>query len=95
MHVEDLIQVERALGYTYESDDAEIGHYQWICPPCRRAMFALAQGRLKATEPSTEPVRSRPVMPAYATLRESQKRTRSGKPFAAIFSMNWFFAPIS
>jgi len=45
MHVEDLIQVERALGYRYEIDN-DTEHYQWICPPCRRAMFALAQGRL-------------------------------------------------
>jgi hypothetical protein len=45
MHVEDLIQVEQALGYRYGIDD-KTEHYQWICPPCRRAMFALAQGRL-------------------------------------------------
>jgi nitrate reductase gamma subunit len=45
-HVEDLIQVERALGYRYEVADAKIEHYQWICPPCRRALFALAQGQL-------------------------------------------------
>lgn len=45
MHAEDLIEVERALGYRYEIDgDAE--HYQWICPPCRRAAFALVQGTL-------------------------------------------------
>ncbi|MCB0115521.1 MAG: hypothetical protein KDD84_15590, partial [Caldilineaceae bacterium] len=25
-------------------------HYQWICPPCRRALLALAQGRLRATQ---------------------------------------------
>jgi nitrate reductase gamma subunit len=45
-HVEDLIQVERALGYRYELADSESEHYQWICPPCRRALFALAQGQL-------------------------------------------------
>jgi hypothetical protein len=45
MHVEDLMQVEHALGYRYEIDNDSV-HYQWICPPCRRAMFALAQGRL-------------------------------------------------
>jgi hypothetical protein len=45
MHVEDLIEVERKLGFRYEiSNQAE--HYQWICPKCRRAMLALAQGRL-------------------------------------------------
>ena len=45
LHVEDLIQVERDLGYRYEMEGA-VGHYQWICPPCRRAMLALAQRRL-------------------------------------------------
>jgi len=46
MHVEDLIGVERELGYRYElASRGESGpdHYQWICPPCRRATFATAQ----------------------------------------------------
>ena len=46
MHAADLILVERALGYRYEVDDPAIEHYQWICPPCRRASLALAQARL-------------------------------------------------
>jgi hypothetical protein len=46
MHVEDLIEVERQLGYRYEMTDSKVEHYQWICPPCRRSMVALAQGRL-------------------------------------------------
>lgn len=46
MHVEDLIKVERQLGYSYEVADPKIEHYQWICPPCRRTMLVLAQGRL-------------------------------------------------
>jgi hypothetical protein len=46
MHVEDLIQTERALGYRYEMPNSPIEHYQWICPPCRRAMLAAAQARL-------------------------------------------------
>jgi hypothetical protein len=42
MHVQDLISVQHELGYRYElAGDAE--HYQWICPPCRRASFASAQ----------------------------------------------------
>jgi hypothetical protein len=45
MHVEDLIQVERQLGYHYETA-GPAGHYQWVCPRCRRAMLALAQGNL-------------------------------------------------
>jgi hypothetical protein len=44
MHVEDLIQVERELGYRYELASGPAEHYQWICPPCRRAAFAMAQG---------------------------------------------------
>ena len=48
MHVKDLIEVEQTLGYNYQTKDSEIEHYQWICPPCRRAMFAIAQGRLSA-----------------------------------------------
>lgn len=45
MKVEDLIETQRGLGFRYEMQ-GEAAHYQWICPPCRRAMFALAQGRL-------------------------------------------------
>jgi nitrate reductase gamma subunit len=45
MKVHDLIETERGLGFRYEVEGAA-GHYQWICPPCRRAMLALAQGRL-------------------------------------------------
>jgi hypothetical protein len=45
MHIEDLILVEKKLGYSYEMPGA-IGHYQWICPACRRAGLALAQGAL-------------------------------------------------
>ena len=45
MHIEDLIDVESRLGFKYEipGDD---GHYQWICPRCRRASLAMAQGVL-------------------------------------------------
>lgn len=48
MHVQDLIRVQRELGYRYEVQGADAGggeveHYQWICPPCRRASFATAQ----------------------------------------------------
>lgn len=45
-HVEDLIEVERQLGYRYEMVGDRAEHYQWICPPCRRAAFAGAQGQL-------------------------------------------------
>ena len=46
MHVEDLIDVERRLGYRYEIAGDPAGHYQWICPPCRRASFGMAQALL-------------------------------------------------
>jgi hypothetical protein len=46
MKVEDLIDVQRALGYSYETPGSEVEHYQWICPPCRRASVAIAQGLL-------------------------------------------------
>ncbi len=44
MHVLDLIEVEKQLGYRYEIPGSPAEHYQWICPPCRRASFAMAQG---------------------------------------------------
>lgn len=49
-HVEDLILVQRQLGYRYEVASARTPHYQWICPPCRRALVCLAQTALW-TEP--------------------------------------------
>jgi len=42
--VRDLTTVERELGFSYELRDG--GHYQDICPKCRRALFGLAQGAL-------------------------------------------------
>jgi hypothetical protein len=51
LHVEDLMEVERRLGYHYELDRPEADHYQWICPRCRRTLPALAQGRLWGHEP--------------------------------------------
>ena len=68
MHIEDLIEVERSLGYRYETgNDTE--HYQWICPPCRRASLAVAQGLLWQGRRGGAPVRreSGPMpMPQYA-----------------------------
>jgi hypothetical protein len=46
MHVRDLIDVQRQLGYRYEAANGPIDHYQRICPRCRRLLPALAQGRL-------------------------------------------------
>ena len=49
MMVRDLEQVERELGFSYELGDG--GHYQRICPKCRRALFGLAQGALWQRSP--------------------------------------------
>lgn len=53
LHVRDLIEVERRLGYRYELDGAgrEHEHYQWICPRCRRILLATSQGRLWGGQP--------------------------------------------
>ena len=48
VHVEDLIVVERELGYKYDLPDHPAGHYQRVCPACRRKIFGLAQGHLWA-----------------------------------------------
>ena len=42
--ISDLMVVERELGFRYELPDG--GHYQDVCPRCRRALFGLAQGAL-------------------------------------------------
>ena len=39
-------RILRDLGFRYELDGAGAPHYQHICPPCRRALFGLAQGAL-------------------------------------------------
>jgi hypothetical protein len=43
--IRDLIVVERELGFSYEMPGrGGEGHYQNVCPRCRRALFGLAQG---------------------------------------------------
>jgi nitrate/nitrite transporter NarK len=49
MMVRDLAEVERQLGFSYELADG--GHYQDVCPKCRRALFGLAQGALWQRSP--------------------------------------------
>jgi len=41
--IRDLVAVEHDLGFRYELAGGA-GHYQQICPRCRRAIFGLAQG---------------------------------------------------
>jgi hypothetical protein len=50
VHVEDLITVERQLGYHYETPGSNAEHYQWICPRCRRLLLGLSQGNLWGRE---------------------------------------------
>jgi hypothetical protein len=49
VQIDDLVVVERELGYRYDWPEDTAGHYQHVCPACRRKMLALAQGRLWAT----------------------------------------------
>jgi hypothetical protein len=51
-HVQDLIQVEAELGYHYELPGEPAGHYQRICPACRRKLLALAQHAAWHPEPA-------------------------------------------
>ncbi|HVT03772.1 MAG TPA: MFS transporter [Thermoanaerobaculia bacterium] len=53
MHIDDLIDVERELGYRYEMN-GPIDHYQRICPACRRSMLAIAQGTLWQKSAATD-----------------------------------------
>jgi hypothetical protein len=57
MHIDDLIEVERQLGYAYEVAGGAVDHYQRVCPRCRRLLPAIAQGRLwrKELEISASP----------------------------------------
>ena len=45
MQIEDLIVVERQLGYQYDMPGSPAEHYQRICPTCRRSMLAMSQTR--------------------------------------------------
>jgi hypothetical protein len=68
MHARDLIEVERRLGYRYEIPGSGVEHYQWICPPCRRASLAMAQTRLwlgKRGGVPLDPLDNRLPMPVH------------------------------
>jgi hypothetical protein len=73
MHIEDLIEVERQLGFHYDipGDD---GHYQWICPRCRRVSLAMAQGALWRGKRGGAPLaHGRPLpMPVHANPARGQ-----------------------
>lgn len=68
MHVEDLIEVERRLGYRYDIADSPVEHYQWICPHCRRASYGMAQALLwRGVRGGGQPIPTgpQPAMPRY------------------------------
>lgn len=68
LHITDLIQVEKELGYDYNIPDSEVAHYQWICPPCRRTSVAQAQSQLWQTARGATaviPAATPPAMPTY------------------------------
>lgn len=48
MHIDDLITIEKQLGYHYQTQDVDgqPSHYQHICPTCRRSLLAITQGQL-------------------------------------------------
>jgi hypothetical protein len=46
--IRDLTTVERELGFRYEMTGRGAGHYQEVCPACRRALLGLAQTALWA-----------------------------------------------
>jgi hypothetical protein len=73
MHVDDLIEVERSLGYQYEFEGVGDGHYQQICPRCRRAMLAIAQGRLWEEARRGELVSSEAVMDVADLLADESE----------------------
>jgi hypothetical protein len=66
MHVEDLIAVGRRLGHRYEVEGSSAGHYQWVCPPCRRALVCQAHTALCAGRQG--PGEKENVPPAVVTL---------------------------
>lgn len=56
MHVDDLIVVEKELGFDYSMPGEAGGHYQHICPRCRRSMLALSQSMLRQPDQAESPL---------------------------------------
>jgi nitrate/nitrite transporter NarK len=65
--IRDLTVVEKELGFQYELPAG--GHYQDICPRCRRALFGLSQGALWRQDFDVAPA-------AGSTGRRDQPETR-------------------
>src|SRR5262249_15921437 len=65
MDIEDLKEVERALGIDYEFSNR--AHYQDICPTCRRKSLAIAQDnkwREQRTRAATDSAPERGIWPS-------------------------------
>jgi hypothetical protein len=62
LQIDDLIVVEKELGYSYDME-GDIDHYQRICPACRRRMVAMAQGQLWWRQEGAEPAVVQPLKP--------------------------------
>jgi nitrate/nitrite transporter NarK len=67
----DLTTVEQELGFRYELPRG--GHYQEVCPRCRRALFGLAQGALWR-----EYLNARPTSSAAPTFGPSADQRERG-----------------
>ena len=82
MMVRDLTTVERELGFRYEMPNG--GHYQQVCPRCRRALFGLAQGalwrqlpRMPATTDGREDTLTMAEIACRSTARSSSASART------------------
>ena len=63
MHVEDLIEVERQLGYRYEMDGRRTEHYQWVCPRAAGRCWPWRRGGSGETpRERRRPPRPRPAL---------------------------------
>jgi hypothetical protein len=66
MHIQDLKEVQRALGIQYELSNST--DYQDVCPACRRKSLAMAQDnkwREQRTRAAIDPATKRGTWPSY------------------------------
>ena len=70
--VRDLTTVEQELGFRYELPGG--GHYQDVCPRCRRALFGLAQGALWRQYLNARPVSASGVGEPVTSERQAERR---------------------
>ena len=85
MHVEDLIEVERQLGYRYEMTDGPTDHYQRICPRCRRRVV----GAWRRGSSGMRHAAHRNLTDTTAWLKPPTSTTRH---YSAVRSASWRYA---